>query len=87
MDNDIASVVDVWGDMPARLNDGSTVAAINAAWYLSSLKAAEDQKGLGEWRLRPASLVWRVLSTHLITGEAAGMYLTTWMERKNLLTS
>lgn len=26
MDNDIASVVDVWGDMPARLNDGSTVA-------------------------------------------------------------
>lgn len=45
MDNDIASVVDVWGDMPARLNDGSTVAAINAAWYLSSLKAAEDQKG------------------------------------------
>ena len=58
MDNDIASVVDVWGDMPARLNDGSTVAAINAAWYLSSLKAAEDQKGL--WRMAPAPRITSV---------------------------
>ena len=58
IDNDIASVVDVWGDMPARLNDGSTVAAINAAWYLSSLKAAEDQKGL--WSMAPAPRITSV---------------------------
>lgn len=51
VDNDIAKVVDNWGDMPAQLNNGTAVSAVNAVWYTSAVKQGADQSG--KWGVAP----------------------------------
>jgi len=50
-DAGIIKMANDWGGMVASLNDGSCASKVSAVWFLSSITAAADQKGL--WRVAP----------------------------------